>query len=224
MPFVPLEGLEMRDAVESAHRVGRSIAESGVPVFFFGQASEPPGRGLAGLRKGGLEAIEQGFPEDRRPDLPGHASLPHPTAGVTCVGARDVLLAWNVVVTGIELSDAKAIASLIRESDGGFSGLRALGLALGKGERLQISMNLEDPERTSPRAVFQVIEVEVASRGGKVESTEVIGMMPDALVLPGTAGRLQLPELGPARVLSRRVAEHVKARAGGPTEISDVTE
>ena len=54
--------------------------------------------------------------------------FPHPTAGATCVGARDVLLAWNVVVTGIDEEQAKLIASKLRERDGGFFGVRALGL------------------------------------------------------------------------------------------------
>jgi hypothetical protein len=82
-------------------------------------------------------------------------------------------------------------------------------------------MNLEDPDRTSPLSVFDAIEAEVIARGGAVERTEVIGMMPDTLVLPAAAGRLQLPDLGPSRVLSRRVADHVRARTGGRTESSD---
>jgi len=227
MPFVPLESLDMADAVASAHRVGRSIAELGIPVFFYAHASRPTGRALAELRRGGFERIQGGFPSGARPDLPVAAALPHPTAGVTCVGAREVLLAWNVFVSGIHVAEARVIASLIRERDGGFKGLRALGLRLVAQNRVQISMNLEDPTRTSPLDVFAVIEAEVVSRGGRVDETEVIGMMPEALVLPGTAGRLQLPDLGPKRVLSRRVAEHVKhvsERTVGHTEASDITE
>ena len=224
MPFVPLEGLDMRDAVASAHRVGQAIAAAGVPVWFYGAASDPPGRSLSTLRRGGFETLREGFPHDRRPDLPPGATAPHPTAGVTCVGARRVLLAWNVFVSGLEEGDARAIASRIRERDGGFAGVRALGLRLARQDRIQISMNLEDPDRTSPLSVFEVIEAEALARGGKVEETQVIGMMPDTLVLPGTAGRLLLPDPGPARVLSRRVAEHVRARAGRPPDRPDTTE
>jgi glutamate formiminotransferase len=224
LPFVPLHGLRMSDAVASAHRVGRAIADLGVPVFFYGHASHPPGRGLAGLRRGGFEAIEAGFPEGSRPDLPPGARRAHPTAGATCVGAREVLLAWNVFVSGITVADARAIASKIRERDGGFVGLRALGLNLEGRGRLQISMNLEDPERTSPLGVFAAIEAEVLARGGKVEGTEVIGMMPDTLVLPATADRLQILDPGSARVLSRRVAQYLEARTAGRPDISDITE
>jgi glutamate formiminotransferase len=224
LPFVPLHGLRMSDAVASAHRVGQAIADLGVPVFFYGHASQPPGRGLAALRRGGFEAIEAGFPESLRPDLPPDARSAHPTAGATCVGAREVLLAWNVFVSGITVADVRAIASKIRERDGGFVGLRALGLNLEGRGRLQISMNLEDPDRTSPLGVFAAIEAEVLARGGKVEGTEVIGMMPDTLVLPATADRLQILDPGSARVLSRRVAQYLEARTAGRPDISDITE
>jgi glutamate formiminotransferase len=116
------------------------------------------------------------------------------------------------------------VASMIRERDGGFEGVRALGLRLPEQDRVQVSMNLEDPVRTSPLAVFDAIEAAVTARGGKIDETEVIGMMPDTLVLPGAADRLQLPDLGPARVLSRRVAEFVRSRTGGRKESADITE
>lgn len=225
LPFVPLHGLEMSDAVASAHRVGRRIAEAGIPVYFYGAGSTPPGRGLAELRRGGVEALRGGWPPDRTPDLrAGDGLRPHPTAGVTCVGARPVLLAWNVFVEGIDEPQARAIARTIRERDGGFAGLRALGLTLATGDRVQISMNLEDPERTSPLEVFDRIAAEARHFGGRVTETEVIGMMPDTLVLADSQDRLELPDLGAARVLSHRVAEYVARHADGPTETSDTAE
>ncbi|MGD2045535.1 MAG: glutamate formimidoyltransferase [Gemmatimonadota bacterium] len=224
LPFVPVEVVAMAEAVESAHRVGRRIAELGVPVFFYGQASTPPGRALSELRRGGFEALRDGFPPDRRPDLPPDAARPHPTAGVTCVGARGILLAWNVFVGGVELDDAKEIAARLREAGGGFRGLRALGLRLADGDRVQISMNLEDPFATSPVTVFEAIEEAVMDRGGHIEETEVIGMIPDTLVHPATGNRLLISDFGPARVLSRRVAAYVARRTSGRTETSERAE
>lgn len=223
LPFVPVHGLEMSDAVSSAHRVGRRIADAGIPVFFYADASTPPGRGLADLRRGGVESLQGGWPADRIPDL-GHEHGPHPTAGVTCVGARRVLLAWNVFVEGLDLPQARDIASIIRERDGGYSGVRALGLALATGDRIQISMNLEDPERTSPLVVFDRIVEEARRLGGRVTETEVIGMMPDTLVLADSQDRLELPGLGSARVLSHRVADFIADRVDGRTETSDNAE
>ena len=208
----------------SAHRVGRRLAGLGLPVFYYGYASRPPGRSLAALRKGGFEALDARWSATGPPDLPGEAPGPHPSAGAACVGARDVLLAWNVYVDGIDVADARRIASLIRERDGGFMGLRALGLRLEGQDRLQVSMNLEDAERASPLEVFDRIESSVRALGGSVTETEVIGMMPNTLVLPGSADRLKLPDPGSARVLSHRVAEHLAGRSGRRTEISDTTE
>lgn len=237
LPFVPLHDATMADAVAAAHRVGGRIAGAlGVPVWFYGQASRPPGRGLAELRRGGVEALRQGFPPGRAPDLwpadgqawgaghvPPDGLTPHPTAGVTCVGARPVLLAWNVFVTGLELEAVRGVAAAIRERGGGFPSLRALGLELPGAGRLQISMNLEDPVGTPPGRVLESIHRRVEALGGVVEEVEVIGMMPDTLVLPPSAGRLVVPDLGSARVLSHRVSEHVERRRGGSTETSDGT-
>ncbi len=225
MPFVPLRGVSKEDVVALAHRVGRTISGWGVPVYFYGYASEPSGRGLAELRRGGFEALrDAGAAAPEADDFDGEWTGPHPTAGATCVGAREVLLAWNVFVRGVTLPEARAIAKSIRERDGGFAGLRALGLRLDEQGRTQISMNLEDPQRTSPLDVFDAIEGHVRRLGGSVEETEVIGMIPDTLVLPYTTGRLKLPDLGPARVLSHRVDAYVSARMGGRPAISDTAE
>ena len=214
LPFVPLRGLHMSDAIAAAHEVGQAISSLGVPIFFYGEASDPPGRGLAELRRGGIEALQDGFHEGRKPDLPGSAMFPHPTAGATCVGARDVLLAWNVVVAGIDEEQAKLIASKLRERDGGFFGVRALGLYLHHREQVQISMNIEDPTRTAPEAVYAEITQAVSEMGGEVLEVEVIGMLPDTLVLPGSESRLDLLNLDSERVLSSRVDEYVQTREG----------
>ena len=214
LPFVPLRGLLMSDAIAAAHEVGQAIASLGVPIFFYGEASNPPGRGLAELRRGGIEALQDGFHENRKPDLPSSAMFPHPTAGATCVGARDVLLAWNVVVAGVNEEQARVIASRIRERDGGFSSVRALGLYLRQREQTQISMNIEDPMRTAPTAVYEEIAQAVSEMGGEVLEVEVIGMLPDTLVLPGSESRLDLLNLDPNRILSFRVNEYVQTRVG----------
>jgi glutamate formiminotransferase len=209
LPFVPLRGLTMQQAAASARRVGRRLAGLGIPVYYYGEASDPPGRRLADLRQGGFEALVAGFPPDRTADEPAGASSPHPSAGVTCVGARPLLLAWNVFVSGLEPEDVRALARSLRETAGGFPGLRALGLHLPGRDRLQVSMNLEDLGRTSPLEVYRAIEAGVVRKGGRVKETEVIGMIPDALVLPAAGDRLNLLALDPGRLLSHRVSQHV---------------
>lgn len=213
LPFVPLMGLTMADARESAHRVGHRIARDvGLPVFYYGQASDPPGRQLSELRRGGFEALVSGWPEDRRPDvLPEGWSETgvHPTAGAVCVGARAVLLAWNVYVAGVALESLKQIAAEIRETGGGPKGVRALALYLEARHAFQISMNLENADSVSPMDVFRRIESLVESRGGRITRTEVIGLVPDRLVFEAAAERLALDEGTAGRILSRRLATHL---------------
>ncbi len=217
LPFVPIAGATLDDARHSARRVGRLLARRlGVPVFFYGAASEPAGRPLAALRAGGFETLAAGWPADRRPDVEPpdwqHAGA-HPTAGATCIGARPVLLAWNVVVEGLDRTAAARIAAAIRERDGGLAGVRALAFELEERGGVQISMNLEDPARTSPMEVFRRIEEMAEARGGRVVETEVVGMLPDELVLAAGASRMYGRDWVPERLLSRRVAEHL-ARIG----------
>lgn len=207
LPFVPVAGATMADARASARRVGQRLSqELGIPVYFYGAASEPPGRPLSALRKGGFETLRAAWPTERTADLVPdgwpHAGA-HPTAGVTCVGARPVLLAWNVFVTGIDLEAARRIARSIRESAGGFLGVRALALQLPSTKRLQISMNLENVEITPPMDVFRRIEMLVHEQGGAVEETEIIGMLPDPLLWGAAADRMKLAPETAGRLLSR---------------------
>lgn len=222
LPFVPIAGATLADARTSARRVGRRIAEElGIPVYFYGAASEPPGRPLSALRKGGFETLVAGWPADRGPDLvPSewcHAGA-HPTAGVTCIGARPVLLAWNVFVEGIEDDAARAIARALRESNGGFLGLRALALRLKSSGRLQISMNLENVDVTAPIDVFMRIEQLVNEQGGAITETEIIGMLPDQLVWSAAAQRLKLAPETQGRLLSSAIVEVLTRERTGPQD------
>ncbi|TVP55049.1 MAG: glutamate formimidoyltransferase [Gemmatimonadales bacterium] len=218
LPFVPLAGLDMTDAVRSARRVGARIAEEvGIPVYFYGEASTPPRRRLADLRRGGFEALvadaHSGSGETRRtaPDLTPGIRV-HPTAGVVCVGARPLLLAWNIDVEGLEMAALKRISAELRGSRGGIPGLQTLGLELPGQGRMQISMNLEDAGRRDAFSVFRRIEERVEVEGGRLAGTEIIGMCPDELVARAGADRLATLDRTPPKVLSSRVAEHRVAR------------
>jgi|SRR5687767_795761 len=211
LPFVPLAGLTLDQASAVALRVGQRIVdEFGVPVYFYGQTSNPPGRSLAGLRRGGFEALARGWPPGREPDLMP-AGYPydgaHPSAGVCCIGARSVLLAWNVYLAGLDYPAARAVAAAMREQNSGLIGVRALALWLPRRGALQISMNLEDPGVTSPAAVFRRLETLVRERGGELVETEVIGLMPDQLALSIAQDELRLQSGTDARLLSRKLAE-----------------
>ena len=187
--------------------------ELGLPVYFYGQASDPPGRSLAKLRRGGFEDIVGGWSAERMPDLlPAGWKHPgaHPTAGASCLGARPVLLAWNVWIDGVTLAQARAIARDIREEHSGIRGLRALALPLPSRNALQISMNIEDVERSSPGRAFALVRELVEKAGGQVTQTEIIGMAPDELLDAATA-EWRLQPGTRERSLSKRVQEYIAA-------------
>ena len=213
LPFIPLVGLSLEHARAVAQRAGRRIVdEFDVPVYFYGQASDPPGRSLADLRRGGFEAIVQGWPAGGAPDLlPADWTHPggHPRSGVSCVGARTVLLAWNVFVDGLTLAVAREIARDLRERHSGLAGVRALALELPRRNALQISMNLEDPMVTAPAVVFDRLEALVSARGGRVAQTEIIGLMPDQLVLSVAQQRMKLEAGAETRLLSSRLVQYL---------------
>lgn len=216
LPLIPLAGLEMDDVRRLARRIGvRIVEEVGVPVWFYAEASDPPGRSLAALRWGGFEALVSGCPPGREPDLvpSGWASSTlHPTAGGICVGARPVLLAWNVDVEGVPASHLREEAQRLRASSGGPAGLRVLVLDLPKQARVQVSMNLEGAESQDPFAVFLEVERCVRSLGGQVVRTEIIGMSPDALSKSAAASRLSLAPGDAIRPLSEALRTHLEGR------------
>ena len=221
LPLVPLRGMGMAQAAALARRAADRIGRLGVPVYHYGQASEPPGRRLASIRRGGFEALVSAPETGRaRADVPGLGEdgtpvhlFAHPTAGATCVGAREVLLAWNVDVEEISLGDATEIAAAIRESGGGFRGLRAMALFLPEQGRTQLSMNLETPDETDPLEVFEAIEERVADRGGRVAGTELIGLAPDAIT-DAVARTMGMRDWSADRILSRRVAARLAVDGG----------
>ncbi len=218
LPFIPVRGVSMADAAASARRVARGLAGIGIPVYLYGVAAG--GRPLSFLRAGGFEALVDCFPAGREPDLlprPWEHPGVHPTAGATCVGARPPLLAWNVYVSGLSREQVSGIARRLRESGGGFVGLRALGLYLPSREAFQISMNLEDMESTPPMRVFEAIEAEVNGMGGGIERTEVIGTIPESLMFSAAASRLQLLDPDPSRLRGSLLTEHMLRRMSPAT-------
>jgi glutamate formiminotransferase len=179
VPFVPLRGASMTDAVEVAHRVGRWLAEElALPVYFYGEAAtRVDRRELAAIRLGGFEALaERMGRNDGQPDT--GPSSPHPSAGATIVGARGPLIAFNALLDSADLSLARAIARTIRESSGGLHGVRALGVWLPSRGRAQVSMNLLDYRRTGPRVVAERIETQARLAGATVSAYELVGCAP----------------------------------------------
>lgn len=180
VPFVPLAAVAMSDVVALARRVGRGIAERhGVPVYYYGEAAtRATRRRLPDVRGRGYDALAERLAAGDAPD-DGPARF-DARAGATLVGARQILVAFNVWLESDDLGAAQAIARTVRESAGGLPGVQALGIRLASRGVTQVSMNLLDCRRTPIPAAFDRVREEAARRGIRVQRGELVGVAPRA--------------------------------------------
>ncbi|MBC5799317.1 MAG: glutamate formimidoyltransferase [Candidatus Eremiobacteraeota bacterium] len=176
LPFVPLEDATMAEAVQLARSAGERIwSELGVPSYLYGEAAVLPQRRLlADVRRGEFEGLAK---RTDRPDI-GDAAC-HPSAGAIAIGARRVLIAFNIVLSSADLTLAKRIARTLRERSGGLRTLRALGIALGDG-RVQVSCNLTDASALPLDRLVGLVRILAAHQGVSVSGCELIGLLPRA--------------------------------------------
>jgi glutamate formiminotransferase len=210
LPFVPLgEATRLSGAADPdldcaalAVRAGRRIAaEAGVPVYLYGAAARRPDRAaLPAVRGRGFESLRDA-PD---PDLGGPGL--HPTAGATAVGAREVLIAYNVELAGADLELARRIAAAVRERDGGLPAVRAMGVALAERGLVQVSMNLLDYKVTPPAAAFAAVAELAGRAGARVVASELVGLIPAAAMAGTDPADLLLPGDTPDRFLETRLA------------------
>jgi glutamate formiminotransferase / 5-formyltetrahydrofolate cyclo-ligase len=214
-PFVPLGDAPMAAAVAAAERLGEAVAARfGLPVYLYEQAARRPERRLlAEIRRGGFEGFERKIAEEGwAPDF-GPRRV-HATAGVTVVGARFFLIAFNAVLDTGDVAVAKAVARQVRESGGGLPAVRAMGVYLATRGLAQVSMNLVDFRRTSMLAALGRVRAEAAALGASVVDTEVIGLVPEEAVAGVVREALASSAFGLERVLEQRLRPPVLAGEG----------
>ena len=181
LPFVPLAGLTMTEAAALAQQTGTTLASRhALPVYYYAHAARrPERRALRELRHGEYEGLAARLASaDGRPD-DGPARF-DARAGAVLVGARDVLIAYNVWLAGDDLGAARAIARAVRASGGGLPAVQALGLPLASRRRAQVSMNLLDYRVTPIPAAFDRVREEAARAGVALDRAELVGLAPRA--------------------------------------------
>jgi glutamate formiminotransferase/glutamate formiminotransferase/formiminotetrahydrofolate cyclodeaminase len=181
-------------ALTVADRVG---AELGLPVFLYGELA--PGVRPALLRRGGPGELQRRIEAGELAPDRGPARL-DPRAGCVLVGARRPLIAFNVNLATDDLEVATSIAALVRETGGGFPGVRALGFPLTSRGLVQVSMNVEDWDASPLDEIVARIEAEAAARGVEITGSELVGLMPEGAARVGAAA-LRLPSLEESQLL-----------------------
>lgn len=212
VPVVPVLGCSMDDCIVLSHEIGADLANKlEIPVYFY-ENSALKGRNtnLAEIRKGGFEALkESGLVGDREPDL-GPREL-HPTAGVTVVGARGPLVAYNVNLKSTDVSVAKAIAKkirTIRDAGLGMDGVKAIGVFLASRGIAQVSTNITRPDLTSVFEVYSLIEREAELLGVEVAESELIGVLREETVMRAFCESIRLPMLHESRIIDNWLSKH----------------
>ena len=187
VPFVPLEGSTDADAVRARDALAAWVgAELGVPCFLYG-----PERSLPDVRREAFGGLRPATGPDR----------PHPTAGAVAVGARPVLVAFNVwLETGATVEQARRVAREVRGP-----ALRALGLDVGG--RAQVSCNLVDPLRLGPDGAYDAVAASAAAAGVRVHGAEVVGLVPAGVLAAVPPARWAELDLDPTRTIEARLEQ-----------------
>ena len=202
VPLVPIRPDDMprarATATELAGRIGDDL---GLPVFLYGELAA--GRGPAFFRRGGPQELQRRIDTgELAPDF-GPARL-HESAGGVLVGARRPLIAFNVNLRG-SLEAAKETAAAVRESGGGFPGVRALGLDLPSAGLVQVSMNVEDWEAAALHEIVARVEEEARARDAEVVGSELVGLMPAGAAAAAAGTVLRIEGFDSSRVLELRL-------------------
>lgn len=206
VPFIPVRNCTIEDARRIAGEVARTAAERyDLPIFLYEKSATAPHReNLASVRKGEFEGMAEKMrlPE-WQPDYGPNA--PHPTAGVSAVGARMPLIAYNINLDTDNVEIAKKIAHSIRHINGGFRYCKALGLMLDERKIAQISINLTDFTQTPIFRVFETVRLEAQRYGVNILGSEIVGMVPMQALIDSAEYYLRLEGFASAQVLENRL-------------------
>ena len=206
VPLVPLRPEDEPAAREAALALAERVGDDlGLPVFFYGRLTDDR-REPAFFRRGGPEELQRRIDSGELAPDRGPATL-HPTAGGVLIGVRRPLIAFNVNLRGATVETAREIAALVRERDGGFPGVRALGLDLPKAGLVQVSMNVTDWEAAALHTIVATIVAEVEARGAEVAGSELVGLMPAGAAVEAAGSLLRIEGFDSRHVLELRLLD-----------------
>jgi len=207
VPFIPIAGVTLEDCVALARRVGNEIwKRHRIPIFFYEAAATRPDRvNLENVRRGQFEGLREELKKnhDRQPDI-GEPKL-HPTAGVTVVGARKFLIAYNVNLNTADASIASKIAKAIRFSSGGLRYVKSMGVDLKARNLAQVSINLTDFEQTPMHRVYEMVKREAERYGARPVGSEIVGLVPKKAIEMATDYFLQLENFSPSQIFENKL-------------------
>lgn len=208
VPFIPIKGCTMDDAIALSREVGATVAERyNLPVFLYEKSASAPHReNLAAVRKGEFEGMAEKIKlPEWHPDF-GPAER-HPTAGTVAIGARMPLVAYNINLDTPSLEIAHGIAKKIRFIGGGLRYCKAMGVELKERGITQVSINMTDYTKTALYQAMEMVRFEARRYGVNVVGSEIIGLVPMAALIDTSAYYLGLENFSMQQVLEARIME-----------------
>ncbi len=208
VPFIPLKNIDMPEAVAFSREVAKEAARKySLPVFLYEKsASRTERQNLADIRKGQFEGMAAKIQQPEwKPDF-GPAKI-HPSAGVTAMGARMPLVAYNVNLDSRSLEIADEIAKKVRHVSGGLRYCKGIGIELKDRGLVQVSMNMTDYTRTALYRAFELIKAEARRYGVNVVGSEIVGLVPMEALIDTAAYYLRLEKFSLNQVLEDRIWE-----------------
>ena len=206
VPFIPIKNVTIQEADFLAKEVAKEASEKfGLPFFLYEKSAASPHReNLANIRKGQFEGMAEKMKDDMwKPDF-GPNTI-HPTAGVTAIGARMPLVAYNVNLSTDNIDIANKIAKNVRHLSGGFRYVKALGIELDDRGIVQVSMNLTDYTKTAIYRVFETIKMEASRYGVSIVGSEIVGLVPMQALVDSADYYLRLENFNIDQVLETRL-------------------
>ncbi len=208
VPFIPIKNLSMAEAVDISIQVAKEVFDKyQLPIYLYAEsATNPERRDLANIRKGEFEKMAEKIRRPAwKPDLGGDQI--HPTAGVTAIGARMPLVAFNVNLDTDKLHIADQIAKRVRHTGGGLRYCKGIGIELKDRGLVQVSMNMTDFTKTALYSVIELIRIEAGRHGVNVVGSEIVGLVPMEALIDSAAYYLGLEDFSMEQVLEARIME-----------------
>lgn len=211
VPFIPIEKTNLKDCVRLAKKFGETLVEKcNVPVYLYGEATiRPEGRDLDWIRQGEYENLRENMKKpERKPDF--GPPFPHPTAGATITGARNIMVGFNVNLGTSNLQVAKKIAKALHAKKGGLAFVKAMAAEIPQKNMTQIGMSITDFEKTPLHRVFELIKIEAKRYNVPIVGSEFCGLTPLQALIDAVTYYLKIDNLDEERVLEIAVQRAVE--------------
>lgn len=205
IPFIPIKNITMEECIEFSKEFAKELYEKfSIPVFLYeNSASSTKRKNLSVLRRGEFENMDSKIKEEDF--IPDFGTKLHPTFGITAIGAREFLIAYNVNLDTDNIEIANNIAKRVRHISGGLRYVKAIGIKLEERNIAQVSMNLVDYKKTPIYQVVELIRVEAKRYGVNIIGTELIGLSPMQALIESAAYYLQIEDFNMNKVIEENL-------------------